>query len=521
MTTPNDLFKRVNFTAGQEARAADFVDVGGFGKAWISDAILEKLIPGPGASNPDTNQRVSLNALNGANVDSSGAPYRCYALSGGSGYPRRGTLNNRVGMAPGTLFQKVAVADGNDESLLAFTFDGTEEYAIANGDPTNPRIDILQMRLQLVSTDSQARVFDNPGLPASIDMDPLCTNFDTVFQAKARGTGGNQITVRTITGGAAAYSESGFAVTLTYQTGVTTVAAIEALVTANSTLIEIQAIGTPANVLSSPGDTVAATNLAGGSNDQLVSANFNVKKRVQATLSIKQGTPAASPAYPVPDAGYVIVAGVFVGPNYAGAAPLQYDDAAGAVAVLHDQRVPMGGVRGYKLFPKDFMYDATDWTLSTDMDYITAGASTSYLRGVCRAGSQIGRVLAVQYVSKDGDSATRSLLVRYRLSGSGTSAVRSMNELFIAATNTDWLRLTAHSETFDENHDPAAGATISNTGPMGAPVWTNGHRCIAPEIDEADPGQYDHDDTVCFMLSGTIPNGTKVGAVTFYVAEGI
>ena len=91
---------------------------------------------------------------------------------------------------------------------------------------------------------------------------------NTVFELATQGTAGNAVTIRTVTGGAAAVSAIGNAVTITYVDGVTTVANIEALfpvaVTAGS--VRVKTAGTGGNVLADPGDTIAATNLAGGAN---------------------------------------------------------------------------------------------------------------------------------------------------------------------------------------------------------------------------------------------------------------
>lgn len=66
-----------------------------------------------------------------------------YALTrhGGSAYLRRGTANNKLQIAPGVLMQLIS------GTLYSYTFAGTEEYTIANGDVSNPRVDILQMKI--------------------------------------------------------------------------------------------------------------------------------------------------------------------------------------------------------------------------------------------------------------------------------------------------------------------------------------------------------------------------------------
>ena len=91
---------------------------------------------------------------------------------------------------------------------------------------------------------------------------------NTVFELATQGTAGNAVTIRTVVGGSASVTAIGNAVTITYVDGVTTVANVEALfpvsVTAGS--VRVKTAGTAGNVLADPGDTIAATNLAGGTN---------------------------------------------------------------------------------------------------------------------------------------------------------------------------------------------------------------------------------------------------------------
>lgn len=67
-----------------------------------------------------------------------------YCVTPGAAFLRNGSANNRVQVAPGELLQ----SDGVHQELLRFRFQGTEEFpALTNGDATNPRCDLLQMRI--------------------------------------------------------------------------------------------------------------------------------------------------------------------------------------------------------------------------------------------------------------------------------------------------------------------------------------------------------------------------------------
>jgi hypothetical protein len=246
--TTNDNYKQMLQSDGEAIVAGDMNDAQRFLSARLLDQILSAFAPsvivGGASLDPEFTGQLGADMLSG--------PYS-YALNPGGAYPRQGTANNKVQIAPGTLLQKTGNSNGNEETLLAYTFAGTEEVTIADGDVANPRVDIIQMKLELVEGDNQLRDFE------------------------------------------------------------------DAITDAPST------------------------------------AGTNKKRRVQCTLSVKQGAAAASPTYPAPDAGYVVIAGVVVGTSYVGAAGLKFEDTAGAVAVLHDQRMPLR-VRPHGVHPQMFHF---------------------------------------------------------------------------------------------------------------------------------------------------------------------
>lgn len=241
-----DLYKEVQFNDGEGVTFGDLNDAQNFLSARLSDQLFEKIIGSP------TNQDPEFGSQKGADASTAWA----YCLSIGGANPKQGSANNKVKIGAGTLFQKIASADGNKSQLLAYTFPGTDEVTLTNGDGANPRADLIQMKLEYESIDSQTRDFQD-----------------------------------------------------------------------------------------------ATTHV-------VTSTSMLKKSHIKCTISVKVGTPAASPTYPIPDAGNVPIAAVIVGTSYVGAAGLFYIDTAGAVAVLHDLRMPLR-IRPQVVRPPEFMYDGT------------------------------------------------------------------------------------------------------------------------------------------------------------------
>lgn len=106
---------------------------------------------------------------------------------------------------------------------------------------------------------------------AELDLDTPSADLDTVVRAKTAGAAGNSITVAAVGDSAPAagvtISEAGNAVTIHFESGVSTVANVETAIGTSSTLIEVKTAGTGATVLTAggpPGDAFSATALAGG-----------------------------------------------------------------------------------------------------------------------------------------------------------------------------------------------------------------------------------------------------------------
>jgi hypothetical protein len=116
---------------------------------------------------------------------------------------------------------------------------------------------------------------------AILDLSTLAAhNLDTKVRAHLGGAGGNAITVQAIgdspAGGGVSITASGNALVIHYEAGVSTVGLVEAAIRAIAPLdpfaplgaprllIDVDAPGTSATVLNSPGDDFVATHLAGG-----------------------------------------------------------------------------------------------------------------------------------------------------------------------------------------------------------------------------------------------------------------
>lgn len=108
------------------------------------------------------------------------------------------------------------------------------------------------------------------GVQATLDLNPLTANCETVVRAKRRGAPGNLVSLQFINDGTTTgqlIEEDNRAV-FHYASGVTTVANFESAV-ASSELLEVQTVD-GVGTLTHPGDTFGQTNLSGGYNRAIV-----------------------------------------------------------------------------------------------------------------------------------------------------------------------------------------------------------------------------------------------------------
>lgn len=209
------------------------------------------------------------------------SPVSSYLYCLGSSMQPFVTNNSRLQFQAGTIFQYLGGAiDGLDPQFLSYYFDGTEWSAsfagdggvvtMATADATNPRIDMVQVKLE-------------------------------------------------------------------------------------QSTVEIAAV---------------SRDFKDGTTGALSSQTFRKVRNVKATFSIKNGTPAANPAEPTPDAGYVKLCSYWVS---AASTSIAQD------SKVFDYRVPVG-LRGYSQFAAiGALYAPGNWTAAADGSLTAAGANVLLL----------------------------------------------------------------------------------------------------------------------------------------------
>lgn len=528
MTTDN--YTEVLFNDGEELTFGDQNNAQKFGLARLVEQMWERLLPGLNKDPQFNAQSVDSELHGGSSVSKDVSSLYCYALHAGSACPRKGTTNNSIKMSPGTLLQKIAASAGTEPSLLSFTFDGTTEVTFANGSGGNPRVDIVQMKLEYVNGGAENRIFDTAPVKAFLNLGTVTAHVDTIVRAKVPGRGGDSISiafVKRTSGSGITYSENGNAITVLYEDAVSTVALFEAALSA-STLIEIQSAGTPAHVLHDPADTFGTTHLASGVDQLLVTQSMNKTRRVQCTLSVKQGTAGASPTIPDPDAGYVMAYAMVIPTGYAWGGTWGFED-TGGTPICYDQRFPLG-VQAHHVGPRDFWYDDAKWTLSTLKDYVQAGAAPTALYAPCREGGQTGRVVGISMLSVLVGGITPKFCTYEVAAGGVPLSGPNLNVLQTApignssgdVRNTIAYIGPTSSNSIEAFHTPAAGPTVlRNSNGQGAPVWTNGLRGPREVYRLDDLGGGDCHTAALRRLvtrfSGNA-NTDQIALVTYYIA---
>lgn len=518
-----DNYKTVNFTDGQEITTQDLLNSQIFQIAKLSDQIFMQIAS---TTTPGKSPEFGLGMFDGGGLLGKAA----YAVSTLAGRPRQGSANNKIRINSGTLMQLIGnLTPGTTPSMLMYEFSGFEtEQVIANGDPSNPRVDIIQMKLETVFDDSQIRAFRQVGVKSTLNCATISTHVNTVVRSRVGSRDGNSVSLALLNDGAGAGSVTlaGNTVTFHYQTGVTTVANFETAIAASTQhLIEIGTIGTPANIFVHPADTHVATLLTGGLDPTITSPSTPTKTRVQCTLNVKQGTPAASPAYPDIDSGWAIVAAVVVPTAYAAVSPFSDTDSA-TTAALHDQRIPINVEISHVMGQDLAVSVGGGWTPSGNRDIYTSNANVTAdpVTAVCRHGGQ-GRVLSVSaYSAPTASGAIGFKLVRYAVSPAVTpEGVNVQNTLatcveFGGPSGTAKRRLFYLLDSLGGFvHLPLTGPVVQPSGDgLGPPVWTSGRRC------PRDPFQQNNFEHIAFVYQTTIATvGQVVGPVTFWIARGL
>lgn len=411
MTTFTDPYSTFNWQDGMEVNVDVLNNGQRFVRAQLYDQILQSRaaalsLVGFNGTVPD------LGARGGADMESRFA----WAISPGWAFLRQGSANNKIQIAPGTLLQKIANSDGNDATLVPFTFAGTEEFTLADGDATNPRVDLLQMKLEYVT------------------------------------------------------------------------------------------------------DTTLVLDLQDAVTRALTTPTFsNTRRRVRCTLTVKAGTPAASPVIPDPDAGFVPIGTAVVGHGWtsAGNAPeFGLDLAESGNVVVHDQRMPIG-VAVYRTDPVLFKLE-TAWALASTNQVITSSNATNRAFAPCQFSG--GRLIACDIRSISAAIVANAITLGF-LGNGGAGAAPSTTYIKSNSFPTSPVAgIRALLSVIDGAHNPASGPVIqpSPVNAIGVPLWTSGYRTwqVASGPTNGTTGG----------LSLSIQNqtnGTSIGEVAFYVAAGL
>lgn len=367
MTTATDLYSTVFFQDGQQFTYPDANAMQRFMRAMVTDQILQSLV----GSVANAATRPDFGGDDGADVSTLWA----YCVSPGHAFLRQGSANHKIQIAPGTLLQKIANADGADSTLVPFTFAGTEEFTLTNGDATNPRVDLLQMALVYV-TDT----------PANVDFQDAATRVNT---------------------------------------------------------------------------TVAGT---------------ATRRRLQCTLNVKAGAPAASPTIPDPDAGCVPVGTVVVGHGWTtgGNAPIFGQDIVDTNnAVVHDQRMPIR-VATYRIDPATYKLE-TAWSLARVNTAVSATSGTNTAFAV--APTRMGRLIGIDILADVALTANATVIGNlFTPSGSNPSVgFKPSNTLVSTLTGVTARSLRVQ---FEAAHVPASGPVIQQSvvKKYGMPIWLDGER---------------------------------------------
>lgn len=517
----NDNFLKTLFNAGEQIRSDDFNQV----QRQLHMMIMEML------AMPRAPQLGPLNAVgswepSGADMllggDANAFPSDvafCPFPSSGYVYPTGNV--KELSCVAGPVVQYVSSTGISDPTeatpILLVYWLGANEFTLttATGDATNPRIDLVEMKLQMVDDGSVARTFNVESVRAALDLAPLTANCETVVEARSGGAAGNSLTLALVADGAGAGSltQNGNAWTFHYQSTVTTVANFETAIQASSML---QVRTTDASgTLASPGDTFGATAFTGGVDQRLVSQTINKKRRVSATFQIKQGTPAATPAYPTPTAGFVPIASVHVPATHA---------STHSLANLRDNRYPLGGVRVYDVFYNQFNlnFAGTTWTLNHNNCRLDSAGTAGSIIIPCPSGGHHGRVIAVSLFGTMASTVTPVVKVGQVKYSNGATTFNDKADLagFVPGVLDATVEMiTANDVYLMQNKLVDLGTRLASSR-IGVPLWSNGERC-GPAFEKGDT-QSLHNDVGYVAIKVTADNVAsymKMGR--FYVAHGM
>jgi hypothetical protein len=241
--------------------------------------------------------------------------------------------------------------------------------------------------------------------------------------------------------------------------------------------------------------------------------SHNVAKRTQMTIQIKQGTPAASPTYPTPTAGFTAMAAVWVPANH---------NAVHSVDNIRDLRWPIGGFRTYDV-NANAMYTpgATQWTINETGQYLEAPASgADPVYAICPVSMKSARLLGVGIMGQSDGTPTVEL-VRITHNAGGAPTITSLatidyGDIFDNPGGFLKVGSVFLMDVLGDALGAVKGARVANRR-IGSAIWCNGHPAgvgKAETLITAAPSQ------IGIKIAACDPAGT-LALVRFYVAHGM
>jgi hypothetical protein len=94
----------------------------------------------------------------------------CYAAALGAGLPVKGASNNIIRISSGTIYQRVPSSP--QASFISYPLPGTDQFTIPNGNGVNPRVDLIQIRLQWTGASPSSNVSATINLKSGTPANP-------------------------------------------------------------------------------------------------------------------------------------------------------------------------------------------------------------------------------------------------------------------------------------------------------------------------------------------------------------
>jgi hypothetical protein len=147
----NDLFKAVLINDGQGVTDSDLTNISKFNLSRLAEQMFERMAGTLAVASKDPEYYGTNTALTSL----------IYTLTGGDAVIKQGSSNTKVTLTPGTIFQKLASTDGNEAQFIPYTVGASDVDLTIGAGGANPRIDILQVKLEWESGNSASRDFED------------------------------------------------------------------------------------------------------------------------------------------------------------------------------------------------------------------------------------------------------------------------------------------------------------------------------------------------------------------------